>query len=133
MRIADLGEDIQATAVREVFEETGIRGEFRSVIAFRQQHRYPSAHGRSDLYVVCRIEPLNYEISACKDEIVQCEWIDIDKLCNYAENNVTQTVARLIRHGTLNGFHSVDSVATRLNSVFGAGHFYNLFHADVKL
>jgi len=45
------------------------------VIAFRQQHNYPSAHGRSDLYVVCRLEPLSYEINGCTTEVKMCKWM----------------------------------------------------------
>lgn len=41
---ANLSEDIADTAVREVYEETGIRSKFCSVIGFRQQHNYPNGN-----------------------------------------------------------------------------------------
>ncbi len=41
---ANLSEDIADTAVREDYEETGIRSKFCSVIGFRQQHNYPNGN-----------------------------------------------------------------------------------------
>lgn len=128
---ADLGENIQETAVREVFEETGIKTTFKSVLAFRQQHNYPSAHGRSDLYVVCRLEPITFEINACKDEIKMCKWINLDELANYKENNLTKVLANLIKHGVKNGFEHVDINSHYMKSPF-AGRFYNLFHRPIS-
>lgn len=125
-----MGENLQDTAVREVFEETGIRTEFCSVIGFRQQHSYPTAFGRSDLYVICRLRPLNYEINACKDEIKSCEWIDLDFLLNYSENNVTKTIAKLVNYGKQHGFDSIDIKPRELSSPF-KGRFFNLFFRNV--
>lgn len=128
--LANLGEDIQDTSVREVFEETGIKTEFCSVLAFRQQHHYPSAFGRSDLYVVCRLKPLTYEINACKDEIKMCEWIDIDYLVDYEGNNLSRLLARLVKHGQKAGFDSIDICPRHMASPF-KGRFYNLFFRQV--
>lgn len=36
--LADLGEGIGEAAVREVWEETGVETEFRSVLSMRHQH-----------------------------------------------------------------------------------------------
>jgi 8-oxo-dGTP pyrophosphatase MutT (NUDIX family) len=128
---ADLGEDIQKTAVREVFEETGIEADFCSVIGFRQQHNYPTAHGRSDLYVICRLEPRSFEINADKEEIKSCQWIDLDYLLNYSENNLTRTMARLINYGKLNGFDKIDIKPKEMSSPF-RGRFYNLFFRQIE-
>lgn len=46
-----LGEDIPAGAAREVFEETGIKTTFETVLAIRQSHRH--LFDRSDLFFVC--------------------------------------------------------------------------------
>jgi len=54
--LSDLGEPIEAAAEREVLEETGIRTTFHSIIGFRQSHGV--AHGRSDLFFVCRLDPI---------------------------------------------------------------------------
>lgn len=54
--LADLGEPLEAAVEREVREETGIRATFRSVLGFRQTHGL--AHGRSDLFFVCHLDPV---------------------------------------------------------------------------
>jgi ADP-ribose pyrophosphatase YjhB (NUDIX family) len=50
---ANLGEDLGAAAVREVWEETGVAAEFREVVALR--HSHGAQWGRSDVYAVCRL------------------------------------------------------------------------------
>lgn len=54
--LAELGEQIDQAVEREVYEETGIRAKFHSILGFRQTHGL--AHGRSDLFFVCRLDPL---------------------------------------------------------------------------
>lgn len=58
--LSELGEHIDDAAVREVLEETGIRTKFHSILSFRQTHGL--AHGRSDLFFVCRLDPIEDEI-----------------------------------------------------------------------
>jgi 8-oxo-dGTP pyrophosphatase MutT (NUDIX family) len=53
---SELGEHLDEAAVREVMEETGIRTKFHSILGFRQTHEM--AHGRSDLFFVCRMDPI---------------------------------------------------------------------------
>lgn len=96
--LADLGEPIEDAAVREVYEETGIRTEFHSVLGFRQTHGL--AHGRSDLFFVCRLEPIEHVDREGKvvipDPVIQpCEietaaWIPLDEyraMVNGSEDN----------------------------------------------
>uniref|UniRef100_A0A4W5R6B1 Nucleoside diphosphate-linked moiety X motif 6 n=1 Tax=Hucho hucho TaxID=62062 RepID=A0A4W5R6B1_9TELE len=47
--LSDPGENIAFTAVREVFEETGVRSEFKSLLSNRQQHNLPGAFARLTL------------------------------------------------------------------------------------
>lgn len=54
--LSELGERIDEAAVREVLEETGIQTAFHSILGFRQTHGM--AHGRSDLFFVCRLDLL---------------------------------------------------------------------------
>eukprot|EP01064_Diplonema_japonicum_P019983 TRINITY_DN2894_c3_g1_i2.p1 TRINITY_DN2894_c3_g1~~TRINITY_DN2894_c3_g1_i2.p1 ORF type:complete len:135 (+),score=13.45 TRINITY_DN2894_c3_g1_i2:343-747(+) len=70
---ADLGETIPQTAVREVFEETGIKTEFKSILAFRHSHGL--SHGRSDLYFVCLLSPLSTTIVRCPQELSDAAWL----------------------------------------------------------
>uniref|UniRef100_T1KF24 Nudix hydrolase domain-containing protein n=3 Tax=Tetranychus urticae TaxID=32264 RepID=T1KF24_TETUR len=52
---ANQGEDFGETAEREVWEETGIKTSFESVIAFRHSHRFQFKC--SDIYFVCKLKP----------------------------------------------------------------------------
>lgn len=54
--LAELGEHIPEAAEREVLEETGIPTKFSSILSFRHSHGL--ANGRSDLYFVCQLEPV---------------------------------------------------------------------------
>jgi ADP-ribose pyrophosphatase YjhB (NUDIX family) len=54
--LSELGESIAEAAVREVMEETGVPTNFHSILSFR--HTHGLANGRSDLYFVCRLDPL---------------------------------------------------------------------------
>lgn len=54
--LSELGEQIDEAIVREVLEETSIETTFHSIIGFRQTHGL--AHGRSDLFFVCRLDPV---------------------------------------------------------------------------
>ena len=52
--LSELGEHLDEAVVREVFEETGVRTEFRDVLCFR--HTHGMANNRSDMYFVCRLD-----------------------------------------------------------------------------
>lgn len=69
------GEHLAACAMREVWEETGIRTEFSHLAAFRHWHGY--RFGQSDIYVVCRLQPLSRTITRCEREIEQCVWMPL--------------------------------------------------------
>ena len=49
----DPREDISDAAIREVMEETGVKAEFVSLVAFRETHG--ALHGVTDLYCVCHL------------------------------------------------------------------------------
>jgi len=85
--LSDLGEDIPEAACREVLEETGIECKFQSIMSFRHTHKM--AHGRSDLYFVCRLEPVESvdkdgntiipEPVACEEEIEAAAWVPMEE------------------------------------------------------
>jgi 8-oxo-dGTP pyrophosphatase MutT (NUDIX family) len=54
--MSDPGENIPDCAVREVFEETGVRTRFEGLLALRHMHRV--AFGVSDLYFLALLRPL---------------------------------------------------------------------------
>lgn len=78
--LLDRGESFGEAAIREVFEETGIRTRFRSVLSF--WHRHGLAWGQSDLYYVIRLELEDGERgipTAQPDEISDVTWMEVDE------------------------------------------------------
>jgi 8-oxo-dGTP diphosphatase len=92
------GEHIEKAVVREVREETGIRTRFLSLQCFRHWHGY--RHGKSDIYFVCRLEPLSFEISRQEDEIAECLWMPLE---DYLENETIHAFNRRIVRASLEG------------------------------
>lgn len=109
--VADFAEDINKAAIREVQEETGILTDFMSVLAFRQQHRLQRYFGLSDLYFICRMKPLTYEISRCQDEVLKCQWMEVEELATTKKTTpLSHLVANLLlraRDGG-RGFKDID-------------------------
>lgn len=72
--LSDPAEDICDSAVREVFEETGIRTKFTKLLCFRQSHNV--LFGKSDLFFICILEPMTFDITECATEIAAAGWHD---------------------------------------------------------
>uniref|UniRef100_A0A8C0MGM2 Nucleoside diphosphate-linked moiety X motif 6 n=2 Tax=Canis lupus familiaris TaxID=9615 RepID=A0A8C0MGM2_CANLF len=126
--LSEPGEDIGDTAVREVFEETGIKSEFKSLLSIRQQHASPGAFGKSDMYIICRLKPYSFTINFCQHECLRCEWMDLNDLIK-TENTtpITSRVARLLLYGYREGFDKIDFTMEELPAVY-TGLFYKLYH-----
>jgi ADP-ribose pyrophosphatase YjhB (NUDIX family) len=79
--LAELGEQLDAAAVREVLEETGVNCTFTSVLSFR--HTHGLQFGRSDIYFVCRLQPveevdeLTGEVQIPEPVAQECEIADV--------------------------------------------------------
>ncbi|XP_053259446.1 nucleoside diphosphate-linked moiety X motif 6 isoform X1 [Podarcis raffonei] len=129
--LSEPGEDIGNTAVREVFEETGIKSEFKSLLSIRQQHRHPGAFGKSDMYIICRMEPSSFKISLCQQECLRCEWIDLAELAKTSDTTpITSSIARLLLYGYREGFDKIDLTVREFPSVY-TGLFYKLYHREL--
>ncbi|MBN1583788.1 MAG: NUDIX domain-containing protein [Anaerolineae bacterium] len=61
--------------IREVREETGILTQFEALVCFRHWHGY--RYGKSDIYFVCRLSPLNHEITIQAEEIQESLWMPV--------------------------------------------------------
>uniref|UniRef100_H3BB06 Nucleoside diphosphate-linked moiety X motif 6 n=1 Tax=Latimeria chalumnae TaxID=7897 RepID=H3BB06_LATCH len=126
--LSDPGEDIGDTAVREVLEETGIHSEFKSLLSIRQQHNHPGAFGNSDMYIICRLKPLSFNISFCNQECLKCEWMDLGELAKTKEATlITSRIANLLLYGYREGFDKIDLAARTFPAVY-SGLFYKLYH-----
>ncbi|NWH76317.1 NUDT6 protein, partial [Piaya cayana] len=129
--LSNPGEDIGDTAVREVFEETGIKSEFKSILSIRQQHKHPGAFGKSDMYIVCRLEPSSFNISFCQQECLKCEWMDLDELARTKDATpITSNVAKLLLYGYQEGFDKIDMKMREFPAVY-TGLFYKLYHREL--
>lgn len=81
------------SAERELFEETGCRSAFQSVLCFRHQHG--RAFGVSDLYVMCRMRPQSFELSPCQQEILAAEWLSFDAFFATSTHAMNRMALRL--------------------------------------
>ena len=69
---------ISTAAQREVFEETGIKVKFESIISLG--HFYPHQFHKSNLYILCICKALSSEIDIQDiHEIADAKWIDVNK------------------------------------------------------
>lgn len=75
--VADEGEDISDAATREVKEETGIDSEFVEILAFWPTHK--SFFEKSDLFFVCILRPLSFDIQAQELEIEAAAWMPLEE------------------------------------------------------
>lgn len=129
--LSEPGEDIGDTAVREVFEETGVKSEFRSLLSIRQQHGSPGAFGKSDMYLICRLQPCSFTINFCQQECLKCEWMDLEKLARIDNTTpITRRVARLLLYGHREGFDKIDLSMEEFPAVY-TGLFYKLYHREL--
>lgn len=77
----DDGEMISNALVREVYEETGIKVEFETVVSLG--HFYPHQFHKSNLYILCLAKPLSHKINIYDtDEIIDAKWVDVNEYLN---------------------------------------------------
>lgn len=70
-------EHMQEGVVREVAEETGVKTEFQSFIGFRHHHQ--GQFSTSNIYAVCRLKPLTFDITIQESEIADARWFPINE------------------------------------------------------
>lgn len=76
-------EHISEAVRREVREETGIETRFESLVCLRHWHGY--RFGKSDIYFVCRLAALTFEIHRDPDEIEECLWMSVDEYLEHPD------------------------------------------------
>lgn len=72
------GEFLPDAAIREVFEETGVKTEFVNLLTFRETKNY--RFGKNDIYFVVLLRPLSIELVRDEQEIKKVKWM---KLVNF--------------------------------------------------
>ncbi|XP_008224630.1 PREDICTED: nudix hydrolase 2-like [Prunus mume] len=113
--VVDEGEDICAAAVREVKEETGIDSEFVEILAFRQSHK--SFFEKSDVFFVCMMQPLSFDIQKHDQEIEAAQWMAFEEYAaqpfvqkNELLNNINDICKAKI-DGQYSGFSPVPTMS----------------------
>lgn len=71
----EFNEFLPQAAKREVFEETGVESEFISLMTFRETQEY--RFGLPDIYFVCLMRPMSFELKKCEQEIKDVAWMKI--------------------------------------------------------
>ncbi len=81
---------------REVFEETGVKVEFESIVNIG--HFIEGQFGEPSLYLVCTAKPITKEISIYDSlEIIEARWIDAEQfLDSVGINNYNKSVVKTV-------------------------------------
>lgn len=92
--LLDCGESFGDAAMRETWEETGVRTRFRSLLCFWHRHGLP--WGKSDLYYVARLEPstASSTISLDPEEISDCCWMPVSEFLEKEDHPLITAVLR---------------------------------------
>jgi 8-oxo-dGTP pyrophosphatase MutT (NUDIX family) len=87
--------DIGAGAVRECFEETGIRAEFQCILLERFMP-VSRMFRKNDIYVICRLNPLTTEIKSDPVEVAECQWVPQDEFLAGCDRFAHEFLARAL-------------------------------------
>ena len=106
--------------------------EFQGILTLRQQHDHPGAFGRSDIFFVCHMTPLTFDLSPCVHEIEACAWMTLDDLAkNVQTSAITLRIVQLAKLGLKNGFSEVDLTGYEFLSVY-KGLKYHIYHRHLE-
>eukprot|EP00743_Colponemidia_sp_Colp-15_P005417 GILK01005822.1.p1 GENE.GILK01005822.1~~GILK01005822.1.p1 ORF type:complete len:313 (-),score=38.59 GILK01005822.1:177-1064(-) len=120
----DVGETLPAAAIREVWEETGIKTAFQSIIGFRHVHNF--RHGMDDFYFLVRLTPLTFDINPCPNEIAAAQWIDRKDLL--ADNLVYPLQQAFFRMGLDRTCQEREWKQTKIRQLPPFGRQQNIYH-----
>lgn len=85
----------------------------------------------SDMYIICRLSPLSYDINFCTQECLRCEWLDLAELAKTDHTTpITSRVAGVLLQGLEQGFDRIDLAMEELPAVY-SGMFYQLYHRQL--
>lgn len=77
-------EHIRDAAIREVYEETGIKTQFDYLFAIRHNHK-SRYFNKSNIYFVVNLKPINFDIEIDNYEIDKAVWMDVDEFLNHED------------------------------------------------
>jgi len=92
----DADETIKYALKREVFEETGVKVEFESIVNIG--HFMKGQFGEPGLYLVCTAKAITKEITIHdSSEIMEAKWMDAEQFLDSAEiNNYNKSVVKTV-------------------------------------
>lgn len=139
--LAELGEDLDEAVIREVFEETGIPTRFLSVLGVR--HHHGAQFGRSDLFFVCRLEPIPDEEGnipqpvAQEGEIEATAWQSLSEyrdMVNSEEHGhpMMQQIMRVVDQGLEQDWEETDIQRMIVSSVVPGRKPSPVYHAPIR-
>ncbi|KAL1191854.1 Nudix hydrolase 6 [Cardamine amara subsp. amara] len=83
------GENIWEGVLREVEEETGIKTKFVEALALRESHK-SFLETKSDIFFLCELEPITFEIKKQESEILAAKWMPIEEYVNQPWNQTKE-------------------------------------------
>lgn len=94
------GESIEEAVVREVLEETGVTTRFDAVLGLRARH--PVQFDKSNLYIVCRLVPIDETIEITDTaEVAEARWMPVsDYLADVNIHAFNRKMVAELRHCT---------------------------------
>eukprot|EP01120_Amphizonella_sp_Union-15-10_P013295 TRINITY_DN6149_c0_g2_i1.p1 TRINITY_DN6149_c0_g2~~TRINITY_DN6149_c0_g2_i1.p1 ORF type:complete len:268 (+),score=49.91 TRINITY_DN6149_c0_g2_i1:57-860(+) len=127
---ANPGEDIWKGAIREVFEETGIKTEFVSLLCFRQHNG--GDFGKTDLYFVCLLKPLTHDIKIQEDEISDCKWMPVEEFMKIGPyKGLYKTILELGKAGSDGAYQGWKTRALPIVFIKGENYLYHGCNDDL--
>lgn len=110
--LINLGEEISDAAEREIFEETGIKTQFQSVLTFRHSHKVQ--FDRSDIYIICQLKPITTDIIV-DDEIETAQWMDFNEFKANTTHKMLLSIFNLIErnHSGLKEYEQPSTIVGR--------------------
>jgi len=103
----DVGSSLEASVVREVYEETGIKTKLEKMVAVLNAHPYRL--NKSNTYYVFKLKPLNFDINIIDtNEIALALWYDLEKF--FADEQIGDFQKELVKSAlSTNGLKRLDA------------------------
>eukprot|EP00906_Rhabdomonas_costata_P005214 RCo007841 len=126
--LVEPGEDLARAAVREVFEETGVRCRFLGLLAVREKHGY--LWGRDDLYFVAHLEPTSdaEQITMCETELAACQWMPLEAyLSSDKINPISRHIAACAKAAVAGASASVEVCGVQIQYAPATDKYHTFF------
>lgn len=115
----DKNETVKNAVIREVYEETGIKVKFESIISIA--HFMSGQFGESNIHIICLAKALTSKIKINDtSEITEAKWIDVDEFLNakYIYNYNQNIVKKAINNAHLKFTEQDIKVRNKNSEVF---------------